>query len=138
MQQLIKTWPSVAFKDWKGAADGQRCLWQALIETRRRRQRPALSFQGQSAADCRRRFLRGRRRKWPDLHLQAHAGSGIVRGHSCQCDGHSNSVRPRLYGLDQLAAEAKGNLVLPRCPLEWKKSLLVWGQERGDLWLMRT
>ena len=42
-----------------------------------------------------------------------------------------------LKGLQEAAEAAQGNVILPRCPPEWKRSLPVWGRPRGDAWLMR-
>lgn len=66
--------------------------------------------------------------------VQAHAGSGIVHGHllgECPLD-------PLASELEALRAEAvsdRGNLILPRCPAEWKTRLPVWGSPRPD-WLL--
>ncbi len=70
------------------------------------------------------------------LRLHAHAGSGIVRGH---LDGDLTlpRVAAMLKELTDAAVRAEGNLVVPRCPVEWKRELPVWGRERGDVWLMR-
>ena len=37
-----------------------------------------------------------------------------------------------------MAAAARGNVVLLRCPTEWKRELPVWGRPRGDGWLMKA
>jgi glycolate oxidase FAD binding subunit len=73
----------------------------------------------------------------PDVILQSHAGNGIVLG--CL------DVVPSLEGaaqilttLRQSAVTGQGNLVLLRCPEEWKKALAVWGSPRDDLALMRA
>jgi glycolate oxidase FAD binding subunit len=70
------------------------------------------------------------------VRLHAHAGSGIVRGH---LDGDLTlpRVAAMLKELTDAAVRAEGNLVVPRCPVEWKRELPVWGRERGDLGLMR-
>jgi glycolate oxidase FAD binding subunit len=68
--------------------------------------------------------------------LHAHAGSGIVRGH-LSGDLTLERVAAMLKDLTDAAAGAEGNLVLPHCPVLWKRDLPVWGRERGDLWLMR-
>ncbi len=70
------------------------------------------------------------------MRLHAHAGSGIVYGH---LDGDLTLPRASamLNELTETAVQAQGNLVLPRCPIEWKRELSVWGRERGDSWLMR-
>ena len=70
------------------------------------------------------------------VHLHAHAGSGIVRGH-WGGDLTLERVAAMLKVLTDAATAAEGNLVLPRCPVPWKRDLPVWGRERGDLWLMR-
>ncbi len=70
------------------------------------------------------------------VHLHAHAGSGIVRGH-LGGDLTVERVAAMLKVLTDAATAAEGNLVLPHCPVMWKRDLPVWGQERGDLWLMR-
>jgi FAD/FMN-containing dehydrogenase len=70
------------------------------------------------------------------IRLHAHAGSGIVRGH-LGGDLTLGQVAAMLKDLTDAAAAAEGNLVLPHCPVAWKRDLPVWGRERGDLWLMR-
>jgi glycolate oxidase FAD binding subunit len=70
------------------------------------------------------------------IRLHAHAGSGIVYGH-LDSDLTLPQVAAMLTGLTDTAVRAEGNLVLPRCPVEWKRELPLWGRERGDLWLMR-
>ena len=70
------------------------------------------------------------------LRLHAHAGSGIVRGHFTG-DLTLGRVQVMLKGLQDAAEAARGNLILPRCPPEWKRSLPVWGRPRGDAGLMR-
>ena len=70
------------------------------------------------------------------VQLHAHAGSGIVRGH-WGGDLTLERVAAMLKVLTDAATAAEGNLVLPRCPVPWKRDLPVWGRERGDLWLMR-
>ncbi|MFN4261386.1 MAG: FAD-binding oxidoreductase [Gemmataceae bacterium] len=73
----------------------------------------------------------------PDaLLLQAHAGNGIVRGHA---RGELTQERAAtwLHALRTAAGAAAGNLIVLRCPSAWKKTLPVWGEPRGDAWLMR-
>ena len=67
--------------------------------------------------------------------LHAHAGSGVVRGHFFG-DLTVERAAVMLKGLADRAADARGNLVLPHCPAEWKRSLPVWGRPRDDAWLM--
>jgi glycolate oxidase FAD binding subunit len=66
--------------------------------------------------------------------VQAHAGNGIVRAQAL------GTVELEAIGreLDRLRARAVGdggNLILPRCPTEWKASLRVWGEPRPD-WVL--
>jgi glycolate oxidase FAD binding subunit len=71
-----------------------------------------------------------------EISLQAHAGNGIVVGHTPsgrtyeQCE----ALQRRLQAL---AAESQGNVVITRCPPAWKANLAVWGLPRSDAWLMR-
>src|SRR5262249_48896116 len=71
------------------------------------------------------------------LLLQVHAGNGIVTGHA-PSGLTLERVQSMLQSLLQSATAAQGNLVVLRCPPEWKKSLPIWGAPRGDTWLMRT
>jgi glycolate oxidase FAD binding subunit len=70
------------------------------------------------------------------VELHAHAGSGIVRG-KIKGALTLERVAAMLEELTDKAVRASGNLVLSRCPVEWKCQLPVWGRGRGDLWLMR-
>ncbi len=45
-------------------------------------------------------------------------------------------VAAMLKELTDSAVRAEGNLVLPHCPVEWKRDCPS-GAARGDLWLMR-
>jgi glycolate oxidase FAD binding subunit len=71
------------------------------------------------------------------LLLQAHAGDGIVWGHS-DSDLTLEQTQAMLNALHDGARLGQGNLILWRCPTAWKRTLPVWGAERADLWLMRT
>jgi glycolate oxidase FAD binding subunit len=74
----------------------------------------------------------------PDgLVLQAHAGSGIVVGHAPRSLTRERAAA-MLTLLQGTAVAAHGNLVILRCPPEWKATLPVWGTPRDDGWLMRT
>ncbi len=135
IQQLIKDVAASRVQGLEGrAGTASDALWQALVELTAPPS-AALSFKanllpGAVAAFCIEAAKGG------DVLLQAHAGSGIVRGHFLTAPPLER-LRPLLDTLHQLAAAAHGNIVLPRCPLEWKKQLPVWGRERGDRWLMR-
>ncbi len=66
--------------------------------------------------------------------VQAHAGNGIIRAHSLGSPEQENLKRE----IDRLRAKAVqdgGNLILPRCPTDWKQAFKVWGERRVD-WLL--
>jgi glycolate oxidase FAD binding subunit len=71
-----------------------------------------------------------------EVLLLARAGSGIVRGHF---GGDLTPERAAviLKELQERAVAAKGNVVLPHCPVGWKQTLPVWGVPRGDARVMR-
>lgn len=66
--------------------------------------------------------------------VQAHAGSGIVHGHLLG-ETDVDSLASELDTLRASAVTERGNLILPRCPTEWKARLPVWGAPRPD-WLL--
>jgi glycolate oxidase FAD binding subunit len=68
--------------------------------------------------------------------LQAHAGSGIVRGHVTG-DVTLERAQAMLKALHPAAGAGQGNVILPRCPARWKRTLPVWGQPRSDAALMQ-
>ena len=68
--------------------------------------------------------------------VQAHAGNGIVVGH--MDDLSLEQTQKLLQILRDEATSSQGNLVILRCPSEWKKTLAVWGSPRGDGQMMRT
>ncbi len=110
-------------------------LWQALVQLTDR-PNATLSFKANLLPAAVAEFCQ-RALACPEAWLiQAHAGSGIVRGHLA--DGLTlERAQAMLKELAEIAATARGNLVLPRCPPAWKRSLPVWGAPRGDAWLMR-
>jgi glycolate oxidase FAD binding subunit len=63
--------------------------------------------------------------------VQAHAGNGIVRAHSL-VDTDMETLGNELDGLRALAVSLGGNLVVSRCPADWKPRLKVWGDPRPD------
>src|SRR5581483_3407864 len=109
-------------------------LWQALVQLTDR-PNATLSFKANLLPAAVAEFCR-RATQFPEAWLiQAHAGSGIVRGHVA--DGLTlERAQTMLKELAEIAATARGNLVLPRCPPAWKRSLPVWGAPRDDAWLM--
>jgi glycolate oxidase FAD binding subunit len=70
------------------------------------------------------------------LELQTHAGSGIVIGQREE-ELSREAAERLLQALREQATTAQGNLVIRRCPPEWKKTLPVSGTPRDDQWLMQ-
>jgi FAD/FMN-containing dehydrogenase len=68
--------------------------------------------------------------------LQAHAGNGIAVG-LLRGDLTLDQAKAMLTPLLERAVAAQGNLVIARCPTEWKRELPIWGRPRGDWALMR-
>jgi glycolate oxidase FAD binding subunit len=67
--------------------------------------------------------------------LHGQAGSGVLYGHLHK--SVSKDDARRFVERIRRVAAAQGNLVLTRCPNEWKPELGVWGEPRGDWELMR-
>jgi glycolate oxidase FAD binding subunit len=82
-------------------------------------------------------FLRRADALEPRPALVAHAGNGIVYGH-LPGDLGAERAREVLDGLGRLAAEWAGNVVVIRCPPEWKAVVPVWGRPTPDRELMRA
>jgi glycolate oxidase FAD binding subunit len=110
-------------------------LWQALEDflapAEARLTMKANLLPGRTAAWCLRAdALRS------GLLLHAQAGSGIIRAHAVSDLTEAGAVA-MLKELTQEALAGGGNVVLPRCPTQWKRELPVWGAPRNDLALMR-
>jgi glycolate oxidase FAD binding subunit len=73
----------------------------------------------------------------PRPALVAHAGNGIVYGH-LPADIGAEKANAILDGLGRMAAEWAGNVVVIRCPHEWKAVVPVWGRPTPDRELMRA
>jgi glycolate oxidase FAD binding subunit len=136
VHQLIKEVPAeqgVEINVLAGAAAGP--LAQALVDFAAWSE-AALTFQANLLASATAAFCLQAADLPDHLHLQAHAGNGIVLGH---VPGNLTGERAGvlLNGLLGAAVSAQGNLVVRRCPPAWKKSLPIWGKPRNDLWLMR-
>jgi glycolate oxidase FAD binding subunit len=63
--------------------------------------------------------------------VQAHAGNGIVRAQAVGEWG-IEEAGSLLAELRREAVSQGGNVILARCPVEWKPILGVWGEPRGD------
>jgi glycolate oxidase FAD binding subunit len=68
--------------------------------------------------------------------VQAHAGSGIVRGYWPAGLAEARAAEI-VDAWRSLADRSHGNVVVHRCPPEWKRSVAVWGAV-ADGWLMRV
>lgn len=68
--------------------------------------------------------------------LLAHAGNGIMCGHLAE-DTPREQAHTIIAELRQRAVAAKGNLIVTRCPPEWKATLSVWGGQCSGFELMR-
>jgi len=62
---------------------------------------------------------------------QAHAGSGIVHAHALG-DQTLEQALGEIGKLRRAATADGGNLILSRCPTDWKAPLKVWGEPRPD------
>jgi glycolate oxidase FAD binding subunit len=62
---------------------------------------------------------------------QSHAGNGIVRAHWLG-PPELERVAAEVDRLRAVAVSDGGNLVLSRCPVEWKTRMRVWGEPRAD------
>jgi glycolate oxidase FAD binding subunit len=63
--------------------------------------------------------------------VQAHAGNGIVRAHvlgEWTLDEAARTIEPFRHR----AVRDGGNLILTRCPTDWKERLRIWGEPRAD------
>jgi glycolate oxidase FAD binding subunit len=72
----------------------------------------------------------------PEAAVSAHAGSGIVSVH-LPVELGVERVSSAVAELTKLTA-ANGNVVVRRCPPEWKAVLPIWGKDRGDREVMRA
>ena len=72
-----------------------------------------------------------------EWRLRAHAGNGIVYGHADK-ESDLATLVACLRQLRERAVVLRGNLVLCRCPTDWKLQINVWGEPRGDSWLMQA
>jgi glycolate oxidase FAD binding subunit len=135
VQQLIREVSPAGIRGLEARA-GQAAepLWQALVALADPPD-AALSFKANLLPGAVADFCRAAEKLSGNLLLHAHAGSGIVRGHAAGLT--LEGAEAMLKALGVKAAAAQGNVVLPRCPPEWKRRLPVWGTPRGDLALMR-
>jgi glycolate oxidase FAD binding subunit len=82
-------------------------------------------------------FLRTADAFVPKPALVAHAGNGIVFGH-LPPETSLEQAKLAMESLGQARGESAGNLVIMRCPTEWKSVLPVWGSPTPDRLIMRA
>ncbi len=136
VRQLMQEIPSAGVRGLDVRA-GAVCLslWQALTEATDPPD-ARLSFKANLLPGAVASFCLQAAELAGGVRLSAHAGSGIVHG-GLFGDLTLHRVQEMLKGLHDSAAAARGNVILPRCPVEWKRTLPVWGRPRGDAALMR-
>lgn len=110
-------------------------LWSALAEMLLC-PTSTLSFKANLLPGAVGQFCQRIQREPEEIHVQAHAGNGIVLGHVLDAISVERAVE-LLTGLQQEVTSASGNLIVLKSPLEWKAKLPIWGLPRGDTWLMR-
>ncbi len=71
-----------------------------------------------------------------EVMIQSHAGNGMIEGHMREVN--LEQAKTLHAFLSSEASEAQGNVVILRCPAEWKKELSVWGNPRADAFLMQS
>ncbi len=105
-----------------------RPLWDALTEFQAASPGP-ISFVANIRPSSVAAFVAGLAQEhWS---VQAHAGNGIVRAHGLgdwTLDASAREIEP----LRRKAVADGGNLILARCPGDWKERLRVWGEPRAD------
>jgi glycolate oxidase FAD binding subunit len=111
-------------------------LWKALVEFQLHRE-SRLSFKANMVSRATSDFCLQVADLVPGIQLQAHAGNGIVVGH-VENDLALDKARAILRQMQNWALAGHGNVVVLRCPREWKQELPIWGVPRSDAWLMRV
>jgi glycolate oxidase FAD binding subunit len=109
-------------------------LWAALTECAGGAE-AAMSFKANVLPSTVADFCRAADRDPDRPILQAHAGSGIVRGHWADVT-ETRAAELRAVWRAQ-AERGQGSVVVERCPSAWKRSIPVWDAV-PDGWLMRT
>ena len=108
-------------------------LWHALTQLQSPRE-SRFSFKANVLASEVGTFLGTASAANTDLVLHAHAGNGIVFGHI-----HAElTVDQASAILAKLTPAEPGNLIVRRCPSEWKNVLPVWGRSRHELSTMQA
>jgi glycolate oxidase FAD binding subunit len=137
VQQLIREVPTAAarYLDVRAGAAATP-VWRALTDFPARDD-GVLTFKANLLPHATADFCRAALTLHDGVSLQAHAGNGIVIGHILG-DLTKERADAMLTTLLDTAAAAEGNMILLRCPTDWRSTLPVWGRPRGDWALMRT
>ena len=111
-------------------------LWKALIDFPLQPD-SSLSFKANMVSSATADFGLHAEELIPGIRIQAHAGNGIVIGHIVDL-GTVSQVRATFERLQAAAIAGQGNIVVTRCPPDWKRELPMWGVPRADAWLIRA
>jgi glycolate oxidase FAD binding subunit len=72
----------------------------------------------------------------PQARILAQAGSGIVYVHQGE-DSTKEQTATLLGELNRLTTMANCNVVVVRCPVDWKRTFSLWGRDSGDRFVMK-
>jgi glycolate oxidase FAD binding subunit len=136
VRQFLREAPASVSRLEVRAGAASDSIWRALVEFLSQPS-AAASFKASLLPSATASFCLRAAALSDELLLQAHAGSGIVRGHF-PASWTLERVQAVLQELLVAATAARGNLVVPLCPPAWKLMLPVWGTPRNDDWLMKT
>ncbi|HMC88228.1 MAG TPA: FAD-binding oxidoreductase [Gemmataceae bacterium] len=134
LQAELSAFGLAACQEWTDA--GAEPIWRALIDFPHAYD-AALSFKANILPrDV--AVLAALAASFPErLHLQVHAGNGILHGH-VMGDLTLERAQTMLRSLLETATAGQGNLIVYHCPPSWKPVLPIWGAPRADAWLMRA
>ena len=123
---------------WNGWIEGEDSirLWNLLVDFQSAEFGPVAfkaSFPSSATAD----FLDAVQRQSEDWAVVIHAGNGIAHGQMVVWADQA-AVDVGLEKLRKLSVKLHGNLVITRCPTEWKPGLPIWGEPRLDKMLMES
>ena len=123
---------------WSQPFEGEEAqqIWRALVEFQAA-EIGLVTFKANFRSSATVEFLDAAQRQPVSWMVHAHAGNGIVFGHALP-GANRAAVQSSLAMLRALAVSRSGNLVFRRCPTEWKAELAIWGEPRGDAWLMQS
>lgn len=136
LEQLKQELPADARATLRECSDAERERLMAALRDFILCPQAVLSFKATMLPSAVADFCRLAATVMPAPWIQAHAGNGIVYGHFA--DLTLDRARPLLETLTSFAAAARGNLIVTRCPAEWKTVLPIWGRPTGDRIVMKA